>query len=160
MLDSAARLLGQWAIWFQPDCEARCNIIPATLLHSTIRLEKYDQVLVALSPPAESRVPRDLPWGALLQFQQLWNFRSSVSTCTYLKKATVQPKISFSRMFPFTQGNKYPGPPPPPTGELVQIMFHNLKEPAAPQQPDFKVESYTPEQRTSLCRRMLWYFRK
>lgn len=69
LLDSAARLLGQRAIWFQLDCEARCNIIPATLLHSAIRAEKYDQVLVVLSTPAESRALRDLPQGAFLQFQ-------------------------------------------------------------------------------------------
>lgn len=120
-------------------------------------------------PSAGCAVPQlraeccDLLQGALLQFQQLWNLGPESLSVHTLKKVTVQPIISCCRMVPFTQGSKYPGLPPPPTGHIVQLMFlWNLKEaePAAPQQSYFKVESYILEEHTSISGRMLGYFSK
>lgn len=109
-------LLGQRVIWFQLDCEARCNIIRATLLHGAMRPEKYDHVLVVLSPQLRAGLCLTLP-EELFSGSRNCEILGALSLGVDYKIATVQSLISFSRMFLFTHGSRYLGLPPPHAGD-------------------------------------------
>lgn len=81
-----------------------------------MRPEKYDHVLVVLSPQLRAGLCLTLP-KELFSGSRNCEILGALSLAVDYKIATVQSLISFSRMFLFTHGSRYLGLPPPHAGD-------------------------------------------